>query len=84
MASPWMTLHQLVSNFLHNRHVRPHFPHTLLGVGKCFDADCNVFFGKYTVPVFNPNSDAILAGWRKRTEARLWRFALISDQKTPL
>ena len=84
MASAWMTLSQLVYNFLHDGHVRPNFPHTLIGVGKFCDADCNVIFGKYTVPIFYPNNDTILAGWCERTDARLWNFALIPDHKTLL
>ena len=45
------------------------------------DANCIVVFKKEDVTVISPKGEPIIQGWREDKLPRLYRFALIPDEK---
>ena len=54
----------------------PSFVNNLLSMGVFCNADCSVTFTKHTATVTNKAGTVILTGFRKTTDARMWRFNL--------
>jgi hypothetical protein len=52
-------------------HVRPSFPHTLIGLGTFANQGCKIVFDKTSVTVFHPNGCPILKGWWDLDSPRL-------------
>ena len=64
-------------------HVMPGFAHNLVGIGPFCDKDCSVLHTKNSVTIFDPQGTPILAGWREKDGARLWRISLSTDDSPP-
>jgi hypothetical protein len=57
-------------------HVRPSFPHTLIGLVPFADLGCQIVFSKHAVSVIHPDGHSILDGWPEQDGPHLWRFPL--------
>ena len=65
-----------LSEEIQTGHVIPTFKHMLIGIFKLCDAHRKVTFTKDNVTVYKKWDNPILNGWRGRSGAKLWRFAM--------
>ena len=76
-----MALPELKDEIALDGHMMPGFKHNLAGISKWCDEDCTVKYTKKDVTIYNPKGVPIVRGWREAPPSKLWRMALVPEEK---